>query len=199
MNLTVNKGSDLLTKKAYGELSPAEAKTYSKSATEFVKTFNTSNPDGKEVKVRIKQIRFTDNGIAIALHPHNDLSTTTVNLPEEIGNIIAENCGVNNVDGLALLVRSSLSPIFLVQTVKAVDVTDTYMSQGIEKSYACPTMTKVTGTYESVELSKDAQDLVAEMAQDALRAIIMGSGRKKPSVANAVVRRSAEVEEDATV
>ena len=198
MNLEVSKASDLLPKTQYEALTPTEMKAYNASATKFINEFNKQYPDGKHVKVAIKQIRTSDRGLAIIVAPHNDLSTTTINLPWSIGDILADNAGVNKAEALPLLVRSSLTPIFLTQTVRAVNVSDTYNKNGVEVNFASPTMTKVTGTYEGLELSNDAAAIVSEFSREGLKNIIMGTDNKRPGVATAAVR-PAVVEEDATV
>ena len=199
MSFNITKGSDLLTRKQYENLDPKELKDYNNSAAKFAVDFNTAFPEGKVVKVKIEQVRCTDNGIVIAVAAHPDLSTRSIRLPYEIGDILGENCGVKSAEGLASLVLSSLTPIFLTQTVKAVTTADTYVKGGTPTNYTAPTMTKVEGTYEAVELSNDAKALVAELHLDGLRSIISGGTNRRPNVQAAVVRRATAEVEDAEV
>lgn len=172
----VEKGSQLLpinARKGFQsveDLTAAELVEYNQVAATFAADFNTRYPHGKEVTVNIERIDLGDKAIII-LAKHPDLSTQAIAWPYSVADLVAGRLGVGNADGLASLVLTTIEPLTMSMTVRAVTPGENY-AEG--KSYKGYQMTTVAGTREEIHLSDDAMAIVAEqhreIVKDSIRA-----------------------------
>lgn len=199
MSIVVNKGSDLLPLAQVQALAPKDLKAFNESAAKFAAEFNAAYPEGKAVAVNIKRIVITDR-VNFIVDKHPDLSSQSFSFPFSIADILAANVGCKTAEGLELLTRTSLQPLKLSMTVKAVTEGETYETATGSKTYKTAAMVKVDKTREEVVLSTDASQVIGEISREALKEIIMGGASGRKSIATAVVPAGRPaIEEEADV
>lgn len=177
----ITKGSDLLTLKQVEALEPKALAQYNEDAAKFVADFNAAYPDGKAVSYPINQIVVGDNGrINFVVGKTNDLSTQSIGLPFAVVDRIAENQGCGTTEGLLAVQHSTIEPLLLKMTVKAVKAGDTYTTgNGETRTYKVAAIVKVEGSREEIILSQDALDIVAGIQQIVLKEAILNSSRNR--------------------
>lgn len=174
-NFKVEKASDLLSLQQFNDLSPKEQAAYLKVAKDFVDAFNEANPAGKAVTASIIRINLGER-VNVVLKKHADLSTEVISFPYNVGDAMAANLGAGSSESLVSLVNTTVEPLTVKMTVKAVNAGDTYETgAGESRTYKVPAMVKVDGTREEIVLSDDAHDILATVHQELLREGIRAS------------------------
>ena len=200
---TIAKGSDLLTLKQVSALEPKALKVYNENAAKFVAEFNDAYPDGKTVKTPINTISIGNDGrINFVVGKVHDLSTESIGLPFVVVDRIAENLGCGSAEGLMAVAHSTIEPLMLQMTVKAVNAGDEYRtSDGTVRTYKVPAIVKIEGSLEEITLSDDAQEIVAEMQKIVLKEAILNSGRnrRKPVKGAKASTTTGNTEDDSDV
>lgn len=175
------KGCDLLPKKAVEDLTPQDLQKYNEAAAKFVADFNAAYPDGKTVKVAINSIVVGDNErVNFVVGKTNDLSTQSIGLPFVVVDRIAENLGCGNTEGLLAIQHSTVEPLTICMTVKAVKAGDEYKTNdGTVRTYKVPAIVKIDGSREELQLSDDAADIIADMQREVLKQSILDASRSR--------------------